>query len=108
MNRKRYSAEFKKEAARLLILERMSAPEVSKTLRVSANITSAHQASACRLIAPFCLPGEVHIRATFRFHFGPSNIASASSSMALFRVAIADRTPANYPGRVYLTSVADT
>jgi transposase len=38
MNRKRYSVEFKKEAARLLIMEGMSAPEVSKKLGVSANM----------------------------------------------------------------------
>ena len=38
MKRKKYSVEFKKEAARLLIMEGMSAPEVSKKLGVSANM----------------------------------------------------------------------
>ncbi len=38
MNRKRYSVEFKKEAARLQIMEGMSAPEASKKLGVSANM----------------------------------------------------------------------
>lgn len=38
MKRKRYSVEFKKEAARLLIMEGLSAPEVSEKLGVSANM----------------------------------------------------------------------
>ncbi len=38
MKRKQYSVEFKKEAARLLIMEGMTAPEVSKKLGVSANM----------------------------------------------------------------------
>ena len=38
MKRKRYSVEFKKEAVRLLIMEGMTAPEVSKKLGVSSNM----------------------------------------------------------------------
>ena len=38
MKRKRYSLEFKKEAARLLIMDGQSAPEVAAKLGVSANL----------------------------------------------------------------------
>ena len=38
MKRKRYSVEFKKEAVRLMILEGLTAPDVSKKLGVSANM----------------------------------------------------------------------
>ena len=36
--RRRYSVEFKKEAARLLIIDGVSAPEVSMKLGVNANL----------------------------------------------------------------------
>ena len=38
MQRRRYSVEFKKEAARLLIIDGLSAPEVSEKLGVSTNM----------------------------------------------------------------------
>ena len=38
MRRKRYSAEFKKEAARLMIIEGLSGSEVSEKLGVNANL----------------------------------------------------------------------
>ena len=38
MKRNRYSVEFKKEAARLLIMDGMTAPEVSKKLGVPAGM----------------------------------------------------------------------
>ena len=38
MQRKRYTAEFKKEAARLMIIEGLSASEVSEKLGVNTNI----------------------------------------------------------------------
>jgi len=38
MRKKRYTAEFKKEAARLLIIDGLSAPEVSEKLGVNANL----------------------------------------------------------------------
>jgi len=38
MPRRRYSVEFKKEAARLLIIDGLSAPEVSEKLGVKANL----------------------------------------------------------------------
>lgn len=38
MQRKRYSLEFKQEAARLLIMERRSAPEVSQQLGVNPSL----------------------------------------------------------------------
>lgn len=37
MGKKRYSAEFKKEAVRLMVLDGLSAPDVSQKLGVSAN-----------------------------------------------------------------------
>ena len=38
MQRRRYSVEFKKEAARLLIIDGLSAPEVSEKLGVKAEL----------------------------------------------------------------------
>lgn len=38
MSRQRYSAEFKKEAARLIIMDGLSVPEVSERLGVNANL----------------------------------------------------------------------
>lgn len=38
MQRKRYTAEFKKEAARLMIIEGLTASEVSKKLGVNSNV----------------------------------------------------------------------
>ena len=38
MRRKRYSTEFKKEAARLMIIEGLSGSEVSEKLGVNANL----------------------------------------------------------------------
>ena len=38
MKRKRYSAEFKREAARLMIMDGLSAPEVSGKLDVNAGL----------------------------------------------------------------------
>jgi transposase len=38
MRKKRYSAEFKKEAARLMIIEGLSASEVSEKLGVNSNL----------------------------------------------------------------------
>jgi transposase-like protein len=38
MQRKRYTDEFKKEAARLMIIEGLSAGEVSEQLGVNTNI----------------------------------------------------------------------
>ena len=38
MKRKRYSVEFKKEAVRLLIMEGMTAPEVSQKLGLGAGL----------------------------------------------------------------------
>lgn len=38
MKRKSYSIEFKKEAARMLIVEGLSAPEVSQRLGVNTNV----------------------------------------------------------------------
>jgi transposase len=38
MKRKQYSVEFKKEAVRLLIIEGMTAPEVSEKLGIRANM----------------------------------------------------------------------
>jgi len=38
MKRRRYTQEFKKEAARLMIIDGLSAPEVSERLGVNANV----------------------------------------------------------------------